>query len=186
MLSPDPTAALRVSVVYIPGRCRHLPTWPLLAALVGELPPVRRGRRGPPLHAVPRPQGSRQHYVLSRSLLGRARRSAAWLVNRAASHPRAYGARPIPSAVARLRLFPRATVIGGANGRPTRYGDPALLTEVAGQLPRQRPMRCRYRDLDLLSPVGRPRPPPQEVRLNRCQENSEAVFPPTNPAHIPA
>jgi hypothetical protein len=47
-------------------------------------------------------------------------------------------------------------------------------------------MRCRYRDLDLLSPVGRPRPPPQEVRLNRWHENSDAVFPPTNPAHIPA
>lgn len=47
-------------------------------------------------------------------------------------------------------------------------------------------MRCRYRDLDLLSPVGRPRPPPQEVRLNRWHENSDAVFPPTNPAHVPA
>ena len=85
-----------------------------------------------------------------------------------------------------LRLFPRATVIGHANGHPTRYEDPALLTEVAGQLPRQRPMRCRYRDLDSLNPVGRPRPPPQEVRLNRWHENSRAVFPPTNPAHIPA
>ena len=146
MLSPDATAALRASVVYIPGRCRHLPTWPLLAALVGELPPVRRGRRCLPLHAVPRPQGSRQHYVLSRSLLGRARRSAAWLVNRRASHPRAYGARPIPGADARLRamscrvlvlensdshasrqalrLFPRATVIGDATSSSTRCNDP--------------------------------------------------------------
>ena len=47
-------------------------------------------------------------------------------------------------------------------------------------------MRCRYRDLGLLNPVGRPRPPPQEVRLNRWHENSKAVFPPTNPAHVPA
>ena len=54
------------------------------------------------------------------------------------------------------------------------------------QQARQRPMRCRYRDLDSLSPVGRPRPPPQEVRLNRWHENSKAVFPPTNPAHVPA
>jgi hypothetical protein len=144
--SPDPTAALRASVVYNQAAAVRLPTWPLLAALVGELPPVRRGRRGPPLHAVPRPQGSRQHYVLSRSLLGRARRSAAWLVNRRASHPRAYGARPIPGADARLRamscrvlvledsdshasrqalrLFPRATVIGNAAGCHTRYEDP--------------------------------------------------------------
>ena len=51
---------------------------------------------------------------------------------------------------------------------------------------RRSPMRCRYRDLDSLSPVGRPRPPPQEVRLNRWHENSKAVFPPTNPAHVPA
>ena len=85
-----------------------------------------------------------------------------------------------------LRLFPRATVIGNAAGCHTRYEDPALLTEVAGQLPRQRPMRCRYRDLDSLNPVGPPRPPPQEVRLNRWHENSKAVFPPTNPAHVPA
>jgi hypothetical protein len=35
-------------------------------------------------------------------------------------------------------------------------------------------------------PVGRPRPPPQEVRRNRWHENSKAVFPPTNPAHVPA
>jgi hypothetical protein len=82
--------------------------------------------------------------------------------------------------------MPARTVIGHADGGRTRYEDPALLTEVAGQLPRQRPMRCRYRDLDLLYPVGRPRPPPQEVRLNRWHENSKAVFPPTNPAHIPA
>jgi len=34
----------------------------------------------------------------------------------------------------------------------------------------------------------RPSPdsPPQEVRLNRWHENSKAVFPPTNPAHVPA
>ena len=30
------------------------------------------------------------------------------------------------------------------------------------------------------------RPLPQEVRLNRWHENSKAVFPPTNPAHVPA
>jgi hypothetical protein len=82
-------------------------------------------------------------------------------------------------------VLPHATVIGDAVGYTTRY-DPALLTEVAGQLPRQRPMRCRWRDLGLLNPVGRPRPPPQEVRLNRWHENSKAVFPPTNPAHVPA
>jgi hypothetical protein len=138
----------------------------------------------------------------------RGRRCRTSSTRQRASHPRAYGARPIPRADARLRamscrvlvledsdshaarqalrLLPRATVIGHANGHRTRYEDPALLTEVAGQLPRQRPMRCRYRDLDSLSPVGRPRPPPQEVRRNRWHENSKAVFPPTNPAHVPA
>jgi hypothetical protein len=91
-----------------------------------------------------------------------------------------------PSSAPSPPALPRATVIGNATACHTRYEDPALLTEVAGQLPRQRPMRCRYRDLDSLSPVGRPRPPPQEVRLNRWHENSKAVFPPTNPAHVPA
>src|SRR5690606_23035941 len=41
---------------------RRLPTWPLLAALVGELPPVQRDRRCLPLHAVQRRQKVRRHY----------------------------------------------------------------------------------------------------------------------------
>jgi len=54
--------APRVGGATTPGRRRHLPTWPLLAALVGGLP--RSGVVGDvPLHAVPRQQEVRRHYV---------------------------------------------------------------------------------------------------------------------------
>ena len=111
-----------------PSSC--LSTWPLLASLVGVLP--RSGVVGDVHRSTPCRVRRDRASKLSRSLLGRARRSAAWLVNRRASHPRAYGARLIPGADARLRamsqnlrsqvlrqalrLFPRATVISSANG----------------------------------------------------------------------
>jgi len=116
-----------------------------LAAL-GHVPrQALRGRRCPPLHAVPRPQGPRRHCVPSRSLLGRARRSAAWLVNRRSPHPRRFAARPCPrnrgetcrrlfpasqgheprqqAVTVHAHALPRATVIGNDNGGCTRSED---------------------------------------------------------------
>ena len=68
-----------------------------------------------------------------------------------------------------LRLFPRATGIGNAAGCHTRYEDPG----PSHLLRKEKSNKC----------AG---PPPQEVRLNRWHENSKAVSPPTNPAHVPA
>jgi len=89
------------------GPCCVLPT-------VGHGPrqPLR-GRRSPPLHAVPRPQASRRRKLRHEPCCGRARRSAAWLVIQRAPDPRGFAARPIL----------RATGIGHANAGPTRYED---------------------------------------------------------------
>jgi len=76
-------------------RACHGPCY-FLAAL-GHVPRhALRGWRCPPLHVVPRPQEVRRHFVSSHFLHERARRSAAWLVNRRAFHPRGYAARLIP------------------------------------------------------------------------------------------
>jgi hypothetical protein len=124
-----------------------------LAAL-GHVPrQALRGWRCPPLHAVSRPQGSRGRCAPSRALLGRARRSAAWLVHRRSPHPRRFAARPCPrdrgsqcrrsfpasqsheprqqAVTVHAHALPRATVISNDNGRCTRSEDPALLTELA-------------------------------------------------------
>ena len=55
--------------------------------------------------------------------------------------------------------FARATVIDNANGHRPRYEDPALscLLRIKEHQSRQRPKRCRYRDLNLLVPCRRPR-----------------------------
>jgi len=84
--------------------------------------------------------------AVPRQLL-RGRRCRTASMQRRARRPRRCAARPLPDADARLRamsqnlrsqvlrqalrLFPRATVVGHANGHPTRYEDPALLTELA-------------------------------------------------------
>jgi len=107
-----------------PGRRRHLPAWPLLAALVGELSPVRRGRRGPPLHAVPRPQGSCRHCVpitipawprtTFRCVSGEATRSRSSRLRRS---PRLTGPSTAPAKLSRLMLtgIARATVVHSAS-----------------------------------------------------------------------
>lgn|GEM_PF-4140278 len=122
--SSDPTAALRASVVLCPWPPSSLPTWPLLAALVGELPPVRRGRRCLPLHAVQRRQEVRRHFIPSHFLLRRARRSAAWLVNRRPRRPRRCAARSIPMPTPASGLC-HAACLSSKTRTATRHAKPS-------------------------------------------------------------
>jgi len=131
-----------------------LPTWPLLASLVGELPPVRRGRRCPPLHAVPRPQEVRRHFVpftlpartrtTFRCVAGEPTLSASSrLYLRRSPHPVLCAASAAGTEAAkryrqgqrhqrgrqllrqRLRLVTRATVVNNANA-PSPHYPPAV------------------------------------------------------------
>jgi len=104
-----------------------------LAAL-GHIPRhALRGWRCPPLHAVPRPQASRRRKLRHEPCSGRARRSAACLVNQRSSHPRRFAARLCPrnrgsqcrrSSLASQGHEPRQQSCHGSCSRPpTRNGD---------------------------------------------------------------
>ena len=167
-----PRCARRVLPRLRPGRRRVRPSRASPARL--RCAPARLRRA----YAIPR--APRLAWPVLRPPFGRARATpaATWS---AMSTGLDTATRFPSSGASRRRCHPRATVMGNANGHRPLPPDPALLTEVAGQLPRQRPLRCRLRDLDLLVS----RRPPGLPRMSRAGQARHGSC--SNPgAHAPS
>ena len=184
MTRDTPRCARRVLPRLRPGRRRVRPSRASPARLRSAPARLRRA------YAIPR--APRLAWPVLRPPFGRARATpaATWS---AMSTGLDTATRFPSSGASRRRCHPRATVMGNANGHRPLPPDPALLTEVAGQLPRQRPQRnAAKRRLHLLCPCpASPNPGGASAgsaakRLPRCRASLDLPQSLTGTLHAPA